>query len=74
MDVGEAVGAVTEEYDAYRWQVGRAFDERDHWIRLFNRLEAAVTHHKRAQGDLPTDADEALYVARDKILRDAATP
>ncbi len=49
-------------------------NERDRWIRLFNRLEAAVSHHKRATGEFATDADEALYAARDRILRDAAVP
>lgn len=49
--------------------------ERDRYIRLFNRLEAAVSHHKKAH--LPEgrcfadDPDEALWKARDKILRDS---
>lgn len=47
-------------------------DERDHWIRLFNRLEATVSHHKSATGEFATDADEALCAARDRILKDAA--
>lgn len=47
--------------------------ERDHWIRLFNRLEAAVTHHKKAAaGPFADDADLALWKVRDKILADAA--
>lgn len=46
--------------------------DRDHWIRLFNRLEAAVKHHKNATGTFATDADEALYKATDRILSDAA--
>lgn len=46
--------------------------ERDHWIRLFNRLEAAISHHKNATAAFPQTADEALYKARDKILADAA--
>lgn len=45
--------------------------ERDDWIRLFNRLEAAVSHHKRATVAFTTDADDAPYAARDRILRDA---
>lgn len=49
-------------------------DERDHWIRLFNRVEAAISHHKKATATFATDADEALYAARDRILRDAANP
>lgn len=47
-------------------------DERDRWIRLFNRLEAAVSHHKKASAEFPQTHDEALYKARDKILKDAA--
>ena len=50
-------------------------DERDHWIRLFNRLDAAINHHKRdteAAWDV-TEADEALYAAQQRILRDAGT-
>lgn len=48
--------------------------ERDHWIRLFNRIENAVTHHKAAyeRASLFVEqADEALWKARDKILADA---
>lgn len=48
-------------------------DDRDHWIRVFNRLEAAISHHKRDTAGFATDADEALYAARDRILRDTAT-
>jgi dsDNA-specific endonuclease/ATPase MutS2 len=48
-------------------------DERHRWIRFFNRLEAAISHHKNARGDFTDLADEALYKARDKILRDAAS-
>ena len=48
--------------------------ERDRWIRLFNRLEAAITHHKKAKSAMFVDeVDEALYAARDRVLRDAAT-
>jgi hypothetical protein len=53
-----------------------AVADRDRWVRLFNRLEAAVSHHKRALGYEDDDAyepwDEALYKARAQILRDAA--
>jgi hypothetical protein len=41
------------------------------WIRLFNRLDAAVSHHQAATGQLRTDADDALYAARDRIVHDA---
>lgn len=50
-------------------------DERNRWIRHWNRLEAAVTHHragKLAGVDTSDEIDEALWSARDKILRDAA--
>lgn len=52
----------------------RLVAERDKWIRLFNRLEAAIAHHKRDTEWAATtdDADEALWVARDRIVRDAA--
>lgn len=46
--------------------------ERDYWIRLFNRLEAAVVHHGR---DVPpawrSDADDALHAAHERVLRAA---
>lgn len=47
-------------------------DERDAWIRLFNRLEAAIQHHKHATAGFATDADESLYAATDRIVSDAA--
>lgn len=49
-------------------------DELARWKRLFNRLEAAIGHHKRAGEErFFVDAhDEALYAARDRVLRDAA--
>ncbi len=51
-----------------RWRA-----ERDHWIRVLNRLEAAVSHHRRDKGDIWVDeVDDELYVARDRILTAAA--
>jgi hypothetical protein len=50
--------------------------DRDHYVRLFNRLEAAISHHKKAHdsGQFFTDTpDEALWAARDKILKTAAS-
>lgn len=53
---------------------GRIVAERDRYIRLFNRLEAAISHHRKAHesgqffADVP---DEALWKAQDKILKDA---
>lgn len=46
--------------------------DRDHWIRLFNRLDAAINHHKRDTAQFATDADERLWAARDRIVREAA--
>lgn len=51
--------------------------QRDHWIRLFNRLDAAVNHHniKRCSGHEgfgPDENDDALYAAQQRILRAAA--
>ena len=43
--------------------------QRDAWVRAFNRLDAAVSHHKRASDRFATDADEALYAARDWIVK-----
>lgn len=51
--------------------------ERDGWIRLFNRLAAAVGQHKaklettEALNMIDT-VDEALYAAHERVLRDAA--
>ena len=41
-------------------------------IRLFNRLDAAITHHKRDTQTFITDADERLYAARERIVSDFA--
>ncbi len=46
--------------------------DRDRWVRLFNRLDAAVSHHKKATAIFESTFDEALYAARDRIMRDAA--
>lgn len=45
-------------------------EQRDEWIRLFNRLDAAISHHEKADR-FKDDHDEALYKARQRILRDA---
>lgn len=50
-------------------------DEKDRLVRLFNRLEAAVSHHKKAHDSgryFADDPDEALWKAREKILNDYA--
>lgn len=45
--------------------------DRDRWVRLFNRLQGAVQHHRNADR-FKEDHDEALYTAMDRVLRDAA--
>lgn len=45
--------------------------DRDRWIRYFNRIEAAINHHRRDTEGFATDADERLWRARDRIVRDA---
>lgn len=51
----------------------RLVAERDKWIRLFHRLEAAVNHHERGKCvEWVDEIDAALYAARDRIVRDAA--
>jgi hypothetical protein len=54
--------------------MGLVVRQRDAWIRLFNRLDAAVNHHKRdvEAGGLADDPDERLWKAQDRVLRDAA--
>ena len=51
-----------------------ARDDRDRFHRLFNRIEAAITHHRRdcEANDVPDTHDEALWAARDRVLRDSA--
>lgn len=46
--------------------------QRDHWIRCFNQIEHSITHHKNATATMTTDADDALYRARDRVLRQSA--
>ena len=40
-------------------------------LRDWSFLGAAVTHHKNAKGEFADGADDALYAARDRILRAA---
>ena len=52
-------------------------EDRNHWIRLFNRLDAAVSRHRQAVEAIGeslwiTDHDEALHAAHDRILKSAA--
>jgi hypothetical protein len=54
--------------------MARVASQRDMWHRLFNRLDGAVNHHLRDQGEtaFSTDADERLYAARRRIYAEAA--
>jgi hypothetical protein len=48
-------------------------DRAAQWHRLFNRLDAAVTHHRRGKSEpfaFMDEVDEDLYAARDRIYRD----
>lgn len=47
-------------------------EQRDHWVRLFNRLEGAVAHHKNATKDFREVHDEALYAAHERVLKAAS--
>lgn len=52
-------------------KVNQVQKDRDMYIRAFNELENAVTHHRRVMTeDLgnPAQWDEALYRKRDRIL------
>jgi hypothetical protein len=58
-----------------------ALEDRNRWIRLFNRLDAAVSRHRKAKDPegrsfktWADDTDDALHAAHDRILKDAATP
>lgn len=51
-------------------------EERNRWIRLFTRLDAAVSTHRgmKSASLVPADEhNEALDAAHDRILRDAAS-
>jgi hypothetical protein len=52
-------------------RVDWAIEQRNDWIRLFNRLDAAVAKHQRAK-HFPDEVDDALYAAHDRILKTAA--
>jgi hypothetical protein len=58
------------ELDDYKAAAEVEADTVDQAIRAFNRLEAAVTHHKNAHGSFAESADEQLWKVRDKILSD----
>lgn len=50
-----------------------AVRDRDRWVRLFNRMDAAIGHHKRDKREPWRDeVDERLYAARDAVVRTAA--
>lgn len=52
-------------------------EERNHWIRLFNRLDAAVSRHRHAaegEGERlwVNEWDEALWAAHDRVLKSSS--
>lgn len=51
---------------------GHIRSERNDWIKLFNRLDAAVSRHRRKEPEWADTYDEALAAAHDKILKAAA--
>lgn len=74
LPVCDSCGSVVHDADAHRRWHGRQ-RERDEWVRWFNDLENAVTHHRRdklAGVDTSDEADERLWAARDRALRRAA--
>lgn len=46
-------------------------EETAHWVRLFNRLDAAVSHYVRDEGVFRSDAGDRLAAARARIYKDA---
>lgn len=71
-DVGASGGMATEGEASMTAAEYR--EQRDGWVRLFNRLEGAVAHHRRATTAFREVHDEALYAAHDRVLRDASRP
>lgn len=74
LGICEDCGTVVADAAAHlRWH-GRQ-RQRDEWVRWFNDLENAVTHHRRDKlhgVDTSDEADEQLWRARDRALRRAA--
>lgn len=53
--------------------LAKSSTERNEWIRRFNRLEAAISHHIGAKAEAFKDeADEALHKAHKQIMKDLA--
>lgn len=73
--LAKRVELVGDQIDALEAKVEtgltKAVAERDRWRRLFNRLDAAITHHKAATEPFGSNADESLWAARDRVVRDA---
>lgn len=77
LDIGQgALAQLRAENAQLRAALEPEVNDAAHWIRLFNRLDAAISHHRNAHlphgrffADLP---DDALWKARDKIITDAA--
>lgn len=62
-----------DRYNYWKDRLERVTRQRDMWHRLFNRLDAAITHHFNATFNGFTEThDEALYAARKRIYADAA--
>jgi ABC-type transporter Mla subunit MlaD len=72
-ELRESAERAREIGDRARAGLDNLVAQRDRLQRLFNRLEAAISHHKQAceQNDVPDVHDEALWAARDRILKDA---
>lgn len=74
-DRGDGLSAL----EAAARKINELTEQRDRWIRLFNRLEGAVAHHRKARvgekAKLLTfcdEIDDALYAAHDRVLKAAA--
>lgn len=58
----------------YKARAEKATEERNRWIRAFNRLEKAVCRHEDATVEFRTENDEALHAAHKSVMRDLSTP
>lgn len=75
-DREEVISALADkvaESDLLARRAERYRSQRDEARRLFNRMDAAISHHRREAERLFVDVhDEALYTARDRVLRASA--
>lgn len=61
-----------EDYETVRARAERLEVERNEYIRLFNRLDAAVTRHWRAKsndGVFADHVDDGLHATHERILK-----